>query len=398
MTELHRLALFGGTPLFDHLVRPGQQAMPDWTSYEAIFRDIFDRQYYTNHGPLVQSLERRLAEYLDVEHVICMTNEFIALVSVAHALCLGGRIVIPANCPPATSRTLDWTAARPLYCDVDSETGLLTASLVERAIADSQVSAVLAVNAWGDACAVADLEALAKRKAISLYFDSAQGLGCCIGDRRLGSFGNAEVISLHSDNVLSAIEGGVICTENGDLAAYLRNMRSSYGMGRSVPVPKTTNGRMSEAQAALALFGLDHLDQRIAQNERIFRTFQRGIAAIPGLAVRAFHGITKSNYQNLICVIDEQLFGLRRDLLVTVLRSENIAVGVGFCRAPSGPQKDWPDGACDTFPGARRYSARMIELPISSKLTEADAARIVERIAHIQANAQAIGRRLAQPV
>ena len=70
---------------------------------------IFERQYYTNQGPLAQELERRLAERLGVRHAICVTNEFIGLVSAGHALGVHGNVLVPAHCSIATLQSLDWT-------------------------------------------------------------------------------------------------------------------------------------------------------------------------------------------------------------------------------------------------------------------------------------------------
>ena len=97
MSAAPPLALFGATPLFDRPIANGQRFFPDWTQYEAMFQDIFKRQYYTNDGPLTQQLERRLAERLGVRHAMCVTNEFIGLVSAAQALGVRGQVVVPAH-------------------------------------------------------------------------------------------------------------------------------------------------------------------------------------------------------------------------------------------------------------------------------------------------------------
>src|SRR5438132_2000689 len=81
MSKPLSLAIFGATPLFDRPIENGQRYFPAWAQYETMFGDIFERQYYTNHGPLTQELERRLAQRLGVSHALCVTNEFIGLVS-----------------------------------------------------------------------------------------------------------------------------------------------------------------------------------------------------------------------------------------------------------------------------------------------------------------------------
>jgi dTDP-4-amino-4,6-dideoxygalactose transaminase len=214
----------------------------------------------------------------------------------------------------------------------------------------------------------------------------------------VGSFGAIEVISFHSDNVLGACEGGVVCTHSDDLAAHIRNTRSSYGMGPPVPVVKTGNGRMSEAQAAVALFNLDHYAEHQQRNERMFELFRTGLAGIPGLEVRVPHGVSRSNYQNLICLIDEAAFGVRRDDLWRILRAENLLAGRGFEPALHDPLIALGAARASSLSHTEHYSARTIELPMNRAMAEPDVARLVDRLALIQRNAHVIRQRLAEVV
>lgn len=393
VSKSQSLAIFGGAPLLGRPLAEGQRYFPAWTQYEAMFRDIFERQYYTNQGPLTQELERRLAERLGVGNAICLTNEFIGLVSAGEALGVHGDVVVPAHSFVATPQSLDWTEGRPLFCDVDPDTGMMTAELVAPLLSRHKVSAILAVNPWGDACDVTGLQALADQHGIPLYLDSGQGFGCAIAGRPLGSFGSIEVLSLHADNILGACEGGVVCTQSDELAAHLRNTRSSYGMGPPVPGIKTGNGRMSEAQAAMALFNLDHYAEHQQRNERLFELFRSGLAAIPGLELRVPRGVSQSNYQNLICLVDEATFGLHRDQLWKLLRTENLCAGRGFYASSQRASRTSP---ASELAHTERYSARTLELPLNQALTETDATRVIHLLASIQLNAGVVRQRLAE--
>lgn len=390
------LAVFGAAPLFARPVANGQRFFPAWAQYEAMFGDIFERQYYTNHGPLTQELERRLAERLGVRHAMCVTNEFIGLVAAGQALRVRENVVVPAHSNVSTRDSLGWTEAKPLLCDVDPETGMMTCDLVAPLLAGHPVSAILGVNPWGDACDVQGLQALADQNGIPLYLDSSQGFGCAIAGRPMGSFGAIEVFSFHSDNILGACEGGVVCTQNDDLAAYVRNTRSSYGMGAPVAVPKTGNGRMSEAQAALALFNLDHYPEHQQRNERVFAMLQTALAGITGLELRVPRGISHSNYQNLVCLVDEAAFGLGRDDLWRILRAENLLVGKGFASPMLAPLTTAGAAAPGGAPNSARYGARTIELPTHRAIVEPDGAKLGELLALIHLNAADIRQRLAE--
>ena len=396
MTKPPSLAVFGAPSLFDRPIEKGQHFFPKWAQYEALFKDIFERQYYTNHGPLIQQLEVRLAERLAVRHAMCVTNEFIGLVLAGQALCVQDNVVVPAHSSIATSQSLHWTDAQPLLCDVDPDTGLMTAEMVEPLFARHSVSAILAVNPWGDACDVDGLQALADQNGVPLYFDSSHAFGCAIGGRPVGTFGAVEVMSFHSDNVLGACEGGVICTQNDELAGHIRNIRSSYGMGPPLPVLKTGNARMSEAQAAVALFNLDHYPEYQQRNDRLFGMLRIGLAGVAGLEVRVPTGVSQSNYQNLICLVNEKIFGLRRDDLWQILRAENLLVGKGFHPPMHHTLPTLCAARPTSLPNTERYCARTIELSMNQALSESDAARLIDLLGAIQHNAEVIRRGLAE--
>lgn len=384
------LALFGAEPALPRPVTVGQHNFPSWERYEAAFRDIFARQYYTNHGPLAQRLEARLAERLNVRHAMCVTNATIALALAAQALGVKGKVVVPAFSFVNTAQSLAWAGAEPTFCDVSIETGHLTPETVEPHLRDD-VSGILGVNLWGGAADVQGLQQLAERRGVSLYFDSAHAFACEIGGKPIGGFGRLEVISFHSSQILSATEGAVICTDDDDLAAHVRNIRSNYGMGRPVPVGKTGNGRLSEAQAAIALMNLDDLPAFIARNRRLFDAYRTQLAGIPGLRVMTPAGVSASNHQNLVCLIEAQTFGLSRDALIRILAAENIeALGErGLCA-----QRRAAAAGGTALPNTDLLCESVLQLPLGAQVDTVVVEQISERIRFVQRHAAEIAGKL----
>lgn len=384
------LAVFGGTPALSKRIALGQHNFPNWARYESAFRDIFSRQYYTNHGPLAQKLEARLAERLGVAHAMCVTNATIALALAAQALGLKGKVLVPGLSFVNTAQSLDWSAASPAFCDVSSETGHLTPELVEPHLVDG-VSGILAVNLWGGAADAPALQQLADRRGVTLYFDSANAFACEIGGKPIGGFGRLEVISFHSSQILSAAEGAVICTDDDDLAAHVRNIRSNYGMGRPVPVGKTGNGRISEAQAAIALMNLDDMPELLARNARLFAAYRSQLAQTPGLTLVAPTGVSASNHQNVVCRIDAAAFGMTRDALLKVLNAENIEAagdrGLGVQRGQAAAQ-----GVA--LPNTDAWCASVLQLPIGAQVDGTIVEVIADRIRTAQRHAAVIAAKL----
>lgn len=372
------LAILGATPAFEQPLPVGQLYFPEWSAYEAAMRGIFERQYYTNQGPLTQQLEQVLQERLGVRHAICVTNATIGLLMAADALGLRSKVITPAFSFIATSQSLTWAGLEPLFCDVDPLTHQLDPAQVEALLEDNDVSAILAVNLWGDVCAQQHLRQLADSRGVPLYYDSAHAFGCAVQGRAVGNFGAIEVFSFHATKVLSAAEGGCVCTNDDELAARLRNIRSSYGAGHPVHVSRTANGRMSEAQAAIALLSLDNFAQTLERNRGIFAAYRVALAGLPGLRLIEPQAVSTTNYQYVVCEIDAERFGLSRDELQAVLRAENVLArryfypGIHRCT----PYDELYPEAAERLPVTEALCAKVLQLPIGQPIDPAGARRI----------------------
>jgi dTDP-4-amino-4,6-dideoxygalactose transaminase len=388
-------ACVGGSPTFSSAIPVGQLYFPDWGQYEAAVRGIIQRRYYSSHGPLVQDLEARLEAYLGVRNAVVVTNGTLGLYLVALALGLKGKVIMPSFTFIATAQAFLLAGLEPVFCDIDPLTHHMTPQTAEAVLEDG-VCAVCAVNLWGGTADVPGLERWARLHGLPLIFDSAHAFGVQRAEGMVGRFGRAEVFSFHATEVMSATEGGCICTDDDELAERLRNIRSDSGIRRPMAVSLTVSARMSEAQAAIALMSLDDLGRRLACNHDIFDTYRSALRAVPGVRVVEPHGVARSNYQNVVVEISESQYGLSRDSLWAILRAEGVQVRRNFKPGAHRcvPLKtSWPqrvkalpvtDGLCQT----------VLQLPVGAMVTSTDAASIAGLIRAAQVHAEALGSRV----
>lgn len=379
----------GASPAFANPLPVGQLHFPDWSRYEEAMRGIWERRYYTNQGPLAQELEAALARFFNVKHVVCVANATIGLMMTAEALALKGKVIMPSHTFVATAQSLKWCGLQPIFCDVEPSTHQIDPDRVTDLI-DKDVSAILAVNLWGGACNVGRLETLAGDNDLALYFDSAHAFGCAVDGAPVAAFGQAEVFSFHATKVLSATEGGCVTTNDDDVAARLRNIRSSYGAGRPVQVVKTSNGRMSEAQAAIALMSLEDYPAIQARNKSLFDAYSLRLSGIPGIRLLHPTNVSNSNYQYAACELDEDLYGLSRNQLLRLLQSENVIARryfyPGTHRCEGFDENAEADAAL--LPVTERLCQVGFQLPLGARITEEDVSKICALIAgaHEQAS------------
>jgi len=363
----------------------GQMNWPSWKEYRNIFEGIFEREYYTNHGPLVQELEAKLSAYLQVKHVVCVSNATIGLIMGAEALGLTGKVITPSFTFIASTQALSWSGIEPIFCDVNLDTHHIDPHEIEKLITPD-VSGILAVNLWGGSCSPDVLEEIAKKRGLKLIFDSAHAFGCHYKDRQIGNFGDLEVFSFHATKIFSTGEGGCITTNNDDIARKLRNIRSSYGAGDITRVVKTSNGRMSEAQAAIGLINLDHLSQYINRNQETFELYSNLMSDIEGISVYVPKNVTKSNYQYIVCMVDEKTFGISRDELCKGLISKNIIARKYFTPGShkSPPYKDLPQFKSITLGNTEVLNNQLLILPCGALVHKEDIEYICRLIGAIK--------------
>jgi dTDP-4-amino-4,6-dideoxygalactose transaminase len=389
--DLGQFALLGGTPEFAAELHVGQLYFPEWKQYEAAMRGIIDRKYYTNHGPLIRELEARLEDFFQIGNVITVTNATIGLYLVCLALELEGKVLMPAFTFVATAQAHVLAGLDPVFCEVDPRSHQMTPATAEQAL-EARVSAVCPVNLWGGSTDIPALDDWARSHNLPLFFDSAHGFGVERLEGKLGRFGRAEVFSFHATKIMTATEGGCICTDDDELAERIRNMRSNYGIRRPMPVSLTVNARMSEAQAAIALMSLEGIDGRIANNRVIFDAYRSALDTVPGVRLVQPSNVTGSNYQCIVIEITEDRFGLSRDLLWSVLRAEGVRARRYF---KPGVHRSIPfdtlypqyvealpitDALCDT----------VLQLPIGALVTTEDAERIGSLICDAHAYADGL--------
>lgn len=381
-------AVLGAKPRFDKPIPIGQLYFPSWERYESSIRKIFERQYYINNGPLLTELEDKLQHFLGVKHAICVSNATFGLMMAADAMNLTGKVIVPSFTFIASAQSLSWAGIEPVFCDVDLTTHQVAVDKIDLLI-DDQVTGIMGVHLWGGACDPVALEQYAKAKDLKLYFDSAHAFGCAVGNTKIANFGSLEVFSFHATKILSATEGGCICTNDDDLAVRLRSIRPSYGDTKPANITKVANARMSEAQAAIALLSLEDFPQNQLNNETLFRRYEKRVGHIPGVKLVKPAGVTFSNYQYVVCEIEENIFGLSRDSLITVLKAENVNARRYFFPGThrSIGYRDSLSKFANSLPATDYLCSSCLQLPIGAMVNGDAVDAICEIIDRCQRNA-----------
>jgi dTDP-4-amino-4,6-dideoxygalactose transaminase len=349
-------------------VTPGQCYEPDNDALADLLRQIYKNKYYTNHGPLAVEFESSLSSYLNVRHAIVSTNATLALMMTLVALDVKGTVVVPCVCSPGVVEAVIWAGLVPVFCDVDKDTGHMTAETAQDVL-DDDTSTIIASSLWGNVCETGDLVSNCGRADLKIIHYAEGAFGAIVDGETLGCDGDAAIFSFDSANILSTTGGGCVATNNELLARKVRNIRSSYGAGPPEKVPVTANGRFSEYQAALGLWSLSRLEFHRKRNKTIVDIYRQSLAGINAIRFPGVREHVISNYQDALLGIQGAEPGVMRDRIRGMLEEHNIFT-TDSNRAyldNTDVFSNWCDGR--VFPNMTHFSGTSLNLPVGSKVT-----------------------------
>jgi len=367
------LAICGGPPAFKETLHVGRPNIGDRDALLKSFNQILDNRWLTNNGPFVQEFEAKAAELIGVKHCIAMCNATVALEIVIRAIGLTGEVIVPSFTFIATAHALQWQEITPVFCDIDPHTHTIDPRKIERLITP-KTTGIIGVHLWGRPCAITELTEIGERRNLKLIFDAAHAFGCSHKGRMIGNFGEAEVFSFHATKFINAFEGGMVTTNNDELAAKIRLMKNFGFGGYDNVVHIGTNGKMNEVCAAMGLSSIEGMDQVIAANRRNYKQYQKDLADLPGISLIRYDEAEKSNYQYIVLEIDGTVAGISRDQLMKMLHAENIFARRYFypgCHRME-PYRSYFPHAGLLLPETEKLCDRILILPTGTAIDEGD--------------------------
>lgn len=360
------------TPAFAEPVHVGRPNVARPELFFELVSGALERQWLSNDGPLVREFESKVADYLGVKHCVAITNGTIALEILVKAAGLSGEVIVPSWTFVATVHALQWLGITPVFADIDPETQCLDPASVRKKITE-RTTGILAVHLWARAAPVDELEAIAAEHGLALLFDAAHAFGVSVGDRMVGTFGDAEILSFHATKFFNAIEGGAIVTNDDDLAQRARLMRNFGFAGEDTVVSEGTNGKLTEVCAAMGLSNLAGLDDLVAVNRRNYEAYVRELEGIRGLRILPIDASNRNNYQYVVLLVEDDCAVARDDLLAQ-LRQNNILARRYFwpgCHRME-PYRTLQPEAGASLPVTEQISERVIVLPTGTAVSEDD--------------------------
>jgi len=373
-------AIRGGRPAFPEGLPLARPSVPDPEGVAREIRSILESGVLTN-GPYVAELERRAAEYFRVRHCVAVSSCTSGLMLVLRAAGLSGDVILPSFTFAATAHSVAWNGLRPAFVDIDPRTLTLSPATASWGTG-MRTSAILATHTYGTPCDVEGLAEAAERSGIRLFYDAAHAFGSRHDGRPVGSFGDAEVFSLTPTKPVVAGEGGIIATNDDDLAEACRIGREYAKEPDYDSRFVGLNARMSEFHAAVALASFEGLDQRIAERNRLAELYREALGAIPGISFPEVRSGDLSTYKDFTILVDAEEFGVAASSLAEALTAEGIDVR-RYYSPPVHRMRPYRSAGA-RLPVTDAAAARVVTLPLWVGMTEDHVARVAEAMSRIR--------------
>lgn len=239
---------------------------PPIEEYQELLKGIWQRNWFTNNGPLVNDLELKLKEYLDLKHLLYVSNGTIALQIAIKALGLSKKIITTPFSYVATTSSIVWESCTPVYVDIDPETFNIDPKKIEAAINDD-TEAILATHCFGNPCDIDAIDAIAKKHNLKVIYDAAHCFGATYKGKSVFAYGDISTVSFHATKLYHTVEGGAVITQDPELLKKMAYMRNFGHDGPEKFVGVGINGKNSEFHAAMGVINLSYIDSILAKRK-----------------------------------------------------------------------------------------------------------------------------------
>lgn len=231
---------------------------------------------FVTESKLTKEFEERIKSLTGAKNAIAITNGTAALYCCLLSLGVGpgDEVVVPNLTFVATANAVIMTGATPVLCDVSPKSMCIELDDVKKVIS-KKTKCVIPVHLFGNATQMKELKAYTDLKGIKIVEDAAQGVGVKIDDQHVGTFGDLGILSFYGNKTITCGEGGVILTDDDNLAKRCYQLKNHGRSKKGVFVHETIgyNFCFTEMQAAIGLSQLDKLEKIVKIKSRIYNQY-----------------------------------------------------------------------------------------------------------------------------
>lgn len=327
-------AIAGGTPAKTKPYTRQPKFGPE--EHEQVKEALDQGTLFYFFGKKVTELEKAFAEKHGVRHAVATSSGTASIHAglIAAGVSPGDEVIVSPITDMGSVGPILWQGAVPVFADVHPTRHVMTVDTV-RAVLTDKTRAVIAVHLWGNPADPKELKQLCDERGITLIEDCAQAYGCRQSGTVTGSIGHFGAFSLNDFKHISAGDGGVVVTDDDDLATRLR-LATDKGYSRDKdasernPVFLCNNYRMTELQGAVGLAQIAKMDSIVARRQAWCSELSERLAHLPGIILPEPTADSDVSWWFYMFRVDAENLGVDADEFGKALQAEQVPVGVHY--------------------------------------------------------------------
>ena len=384
-----RLAIEGGRPVRETFLPYARQLVSD-DDVQAVVEVL--RSDWLTTGPKVEKFEKTFASYTGAKCAVAMSSGTAGLHAAAFAAGLGPgneAITTPLTFVASANCVL-YQQARPVFVDVQPDSLNIDPARIEPRIT-SRTKVLIPVDYAGQPADLDELREIAARHGLVVIEDAAHALGATYKGRRVGTLAALTVFSTHPVKHITTGEGGMVVTDDPELARQLRVFRNhgitSEARDRQGWFYEMTalghNYRLTDIQCALGLSQLQKLDVWLERRRAIASSYNEAFAGMSEIEIPAVRSDRESAWHLYPIRLNLSKLRVGRGEVFKALRSENIGVNVHYIPVPWHPYYHRLGYDRGQWPVAESAYERLISLPIFAGMTDSDTQDVIDAVTKV---------------
>lgn len=345
-----------------------QPSLPPLDEFYNSLKQIWETKWLTNGGPFHEEFEKKLADYLGVEHLSLFSNGTLALITALQALRITGEVITTPFSFVATTHSLWWNDIKPVFVDIDSRSLNMDPTKIEAAIT-SKTTAIMPVHVYGAPCDMENIQRIADTYGLKIIYDAAHAFGVKKNNESILNSGDLSILSFHATKVFNTIEGGAIISKDAATKKRIDQLKNFGFVDEVTVVAPGINAKMNEIQAAYGLIQLNHIDEQILLRKAVHDLYRSLLSKVKGINLLENQTTVENNYSYFPIMIESE-YGLTRDAVYNRLKEFNIYSRRYFYPLISQfpTYKGLPSANPSNLEVAERISRKILCLPIYSNL------------------------------
>lgn len=355
--------------------------LPNLDEFNEELKKIWDSKWITNMGQYHVQLEEALAEYLKVPYVSLFTNGTLPLMTALQALRITGEVITTPYSFVATTHSIWWNGCKPVFVDIDSDTGNIDPDKIETAITP-KTTAIMPVHCYGKPCDTKRIQEIADKYGLKVIYDAAHAFGVAVNGEGLLNAGDMSTLSFHATKVYNTIEGGALVMHDEKTKKridYLKN----FGIADEVTVVGPgINSKMDEMRSAYGLLNLKQVDAAIEARHQVAIKYRETLRFVEGITFFDDMDGVRHNYSYFPIFIDSKQYGTTRDELYHKMKQADVLARRYFYPLISdfSTYRGLESADPINLPNAHKMADSVLCLPMHHALSEEDLQRILELV------------------